>query len=282
MKITRKGFLGAFASTAFLGLGSAVYMRLIEPSRLEVTKKKLQINSAQAPFRALHLSDFHRSKFVSLDTIRTAIEKGLNENPDIAFLTGDFITWTLEDQEAYAKTLRTLTDEVPTYACIGNHDGGRWAGSSHGYKTTTEVRSLLDESGIQLLFNQAKATNVNGHRLTIAGLGDLWAGDAKPELALKEKRNENDPIILLSHNPDSKELLKTFDWDLMLCGHTHGGQLVVPFLGHRPFLPVRDKRFAEGLHRWRNNKWIHITRGVGNLHGLRFNCRPEISLLEIS
>ena len=87
-------------------------------------------------------------------------------------------------------------------------------------------------------------------------------------------------MIVLSHNPDSKELLKKYDWDLMCCGHTHGGQLVIPLIGFRPFLPVIDKSFPEGLLSW-GKRHVHISRGIGNLHGLRFNCRPEISILNV-
>lgn len=66
----------------------------------------------------------------------------------------------------------------------------------------------------------------------------------------------------------------------MLSGHTHGGQIVVPLLGWRPFAPVRDLRYVEGLHEW-SGRQIYTTRGVGNLHGLRFNCPPEVSVLEV-
>jgi len=115
----------------------------------------------------------------------------------------------------------------------------------------------------------------------MVGLGDIWSGLANPRAVLKQKRTEEDEtVIVLSHNPDSKELLKSYDWDLTLCGHTHGGQVVVPFLGLRPFLPVRDKSFPEGVLTW-EKRHIHITRGVGNLHGMRFNCRPEISILNL-
>jgi predicted MPP superfamily phosphohydrolase len=65
----------------------------------------------------------------------------------------------------------------------------------------------------------------------------------------------------------------------MLCGHTHGGQCQIPFVG-APFAPIQDLRFLEGLQPW-NDRWIHVTRGVGNLHGLRFNCRPEVNLLNL-
>ena len=66
----------------------------------------------------------------------------------------------------------------------------------------------------------------------------------------------------------------------MLCGHTHGGQFKVPFLNFTPFAPVSDHSMVEGLHSWKGRQ-IHVTRGVGNLWGIRLNCRPEISLLEI-
>jgi hypothetical protein len=84
---------------------------------------------------------------------------------------------------------------------------------------------------------------------------------------------------VLCHNPDAKELFRRHDGYLMLCGHTHGGQLRLPLLG-TPFAPVRDKRYVEGLHPWAG-RWLYTTRGVGNLHGLRFHCPPEVSVLDI-
>jgi len=85
------------------------------------------------------------------------------------------------------------------------------------------------------------------------------------------EKSDTETTVLLSHNPDSKTEVQDHPWDLMLCGHTHGGQLWIPFVG-APFAPIRDKRFVKGLRRW-NNRWIHVTKGVGNLHGLRLNWR---------
>jgi predicted MPP superfamily phosphohydrolase len=65
----------------------------------------------------------------------------------------------------------------------------------------------------------------------------------------------------------------------MLCGHTHGGQVKLPFIG-APIVSIRDRRFGEGLRQW-EGRWIYVTRGVGNLHGIRFNCPPEVSLLTV-
>jgi hypothetical protein len=84
---------------------------------------------------------------------------------------------------------------------------------------------------------------------------------------------------LLAHNPDSKDILGAYPWDLMLCGHTHGGQVRLPIVGPA-FAPVRDKRYVEGLKPW-NDRLIFVTRGVGNYVGVRFNCRPEVSLLNL-
>jgi predicted MPP superfamily phosphohydrolase len=66
----------------------------------------------------------------------------------------------------------------------------------------------------------------------------------------------------------------------MLCGHTHGGQVVVPLLG-APIVPVRDRRYVAGLNQWRE-RWIYTTRGVGSLYGIRFGCRPEVSILSVT
>ena len=81
----------------------------------------------------------------------------------------------------------------------------------------------------------------------------------------------------MSHNPDSKEMLRRWPWDLLLSGHTHGGQVIIPFQGPR-YAPVTDKRYVAGLKPWESRQ-IHVTRGVGNFAGVRFRCRPEVSLL---
>jgi len=85
--------------------------------------------------------------------------------------------------------------------------------------------------------------------------------------------------IVLAHNPDSKDYLGDFDWQLMLCGHTHGGQIAVPLLG-APHAPIKDKRFIEGLNPWRD-RFIYTTRGVGSLYGTRLYCRPEVSIIDL-
>jgi predicted MPP superfamily phosphohydrolase len=278
-QLTRRAFLGGLGLCA---LGGGAYVRLVEPRWLTVGRHEIKISKegARSPLRVLHLSDLHASSTVSPGFIREAIDLGLGLRPDLICLTGDFITRGYKGFEEYAKVLRPLGHGVPAFACLGNHDGGLWAARRHGYQNTHKVRDLLTKSGVTLLHNAAKTVRVREWELTLVGLGDLWAGEMQPLLAFSGwTQTGKSATLVLSHNPDTKTALLPHPWDLLLCGHTHGGQVRLPILG-TPFAPVVDKRFVEGLYRWQE-RWIHITRGVGNLHGVRFNCPPEVSLLTL-
>ncbi|MEM9445849.1 MAG: phosphodiesterase YaeI [Verrucomicrobiota bacterium] len=281
MKLSRRLFLTALGGTSLAGIASSYHMMYLEPSLFEVTEKDITLGHFQKPLRILHLSDFHASAVVPFKDIEKAIDISLGLDPDIAFLTGDYITWKIPQPEEYQRILKKLSAKIPTFACTGNHDGGKWAGSSLGYKDFSKIQKLLIDSDITFLFNESQHIKLHGTSMAIVGLGDYWNGDCHPNKILQKTRSTDEPIFVLSHNPDCKGDLKPYDWDLMCCGHTHGGQLVIPFLGLRPFLPVKDHSFPEGTLSW-GNKHIHITRGIGNLHGMRFNCRPEISILNVS
>jgi predicted MPP superfamily phosphohydrolase len=277
--MTRRNFLGTLAC----GAGGFGYMRFGEAHWLEVNSHQVSLSpngtSTEArPVRILHLSDFHASPVVSLNYIREAIELGLSLKPDLICLTGDFITSKYDRFDQYASILRKVAAAAPTFACMGNHDGGWWV-RRWGYKDWDWVAKMLKSADVTLLHNEARRININGTRLQLVGVGDLWARELDPATAFRETE-KNLGTILLSHNPDSKTVVANFAWDLMLCGHTHGGQLKLPIIG-TPLAPVRDKRYVAGLKQWQG-RWIHTTKGVGNLHGLRFNCRPEVSLLNVT
>jgi uncharacterized protein len=277
--ISRRKFLGTLG---LAGLGATGYGAWIEPSWLQVGRHEVRLGSAtpHSPLKILHLSDLHASPVVSLEFISKAILLGLNEKPDLICLTGDFITRQFDQFAEYKAVLKPLAASAPAFACLGNHDGGMWAARRGGYPDTALVRDVLESSGMELLHNVSKQVQVKDWNLTVVGLGDTWAKEIQPLMAFAQPTPAaNTTTLVLSHNPDTKTELKNFTWDLMLCGHTHGGQLKLPLLG-TPFAPVRDHTFVEGLHRW-NDRWIHITRGVGNLHGVRFNCPPEVSLLTL-
>lgn len=256
------------------------YARFVEPHRLECTEKPVRLASPLSqPVRVLHLSDLHWSGVVSLGFLERAFELGKQLAPDVICLTGDFVTGREMNVKEYVPVLKKLSAFRPTFASLGNHDGGSWAAHAGGYATVSALTEVLNAADITVLHNRAERVIVGSAELLLIGVGDLWAGEVNPQLAFQGISLEDPrPKVLLCHNPDAKEMLADSPWDLMLSGHTHGGQLIVPLLGAAPFAPVRDHRYVYGLCAW-GSRQIHITRGVGNLHGLRINCRPEVSLL---
>lgn len=226
----------------------------------------------------LHLSDLHASWAVALSTIRTAISEGVRHQPDLVVLTGDFITHRDDfDSRAYVKVLSELSPH-PTFAVLGNHDGGSWSKARRGYDDHSLVERMLAEANITLMHNRSQYVTIRGRKLAIVGVGDLWSRELDAQRAFADAE-PGAPTLLLSHNPDSKESVRSFQWDLMLSGHTHGGQVIVPFEGPR-YAPVTDRRFVAGLHRWEDRR-LYVTRGVGSLGSVRFMCRPEITILDV-
>jgi predicted MPP superfamily phosphohydrolase len=276
----RKFSTRAFIATLALGsVGWTGYARCVESSWLDIGRHDVPTNVPGPPVKLLHLSDFHASWCVGLDYIQEAIECGLRLQPDLVCVTGDFITSTYSNFKGYQRVLSRLPAAVPTFACLGNHDGGAWSRWCHGYKTTAKVRELIRQSGLELLHNESRILDVRGRKIALTGLGDCYAMEADPRKAFDAPAPSDAVRVVLSHNPDTKVMLEPYPWDLMLSGHTHGGQFCLPLIG-APFAPVEDKRFIAGLYRW-SNRWLHITKGVGNVWGMRFNCRPEVSLLTI-
>jgi predicted MPP superfamily phosphohydrolase len=277
---SRRKFLGL---AGLGGLGCVSYGHWVEPHWLQVMRHEVRLSKAgdKPPLKVLQLSDFHASPVVSLEFIREAIHLGLKQQPDLILLTGDFISDQFNQSAPYVEILSALAAVAPTFACLGNHDGGQWAATSgQGYDNTTFVCDVLTKAKVTLLHNAAHSVRIRDWNLTLVGVGDLWAEEMQPALAFAQMPTSgSDATLLLSHNPDSKAALKPYAWDLMFCGHTHGGQVYLPLVG-APIVPVQDKNFIAGLYRW-DNRWIHITRGVGNLLGVRFNCRPEVSLLTL-
>jgi predicted MPP superfamily phosphohydrolase len=266
------------------GLSAAAYARYAEPDWLEVSETSIARAIFPAPrgLRILHLSDLHFGPHVPLALIERAVELGLAQRPDLVALTGDFVTGRLREAAAYAAVLRRLADVAPTFACLGNHDAIVAAGPVGEVARTAAVVRLLREARTDVLINETREVAVRGGRLKVSGLGDLWTGQNHPARCLAPVRGPGrEPLahLLLNHNPDARLAAMPYHWDLMLCGHTHGGQLGVPGVAEW-LAPVSDKTHIEGL-RERSGRLIHITRGVGSLYGVRFWCRPQVSLLVV-
>jgi predicted MPP superfamily phosphohydrolase len=274
-KFTRRNI---FRTILAAGLGAGAWARFVEPWWLKTTEHTVPLGLGGGKLRLLHLSDFHAAP-MPLEYLAKSVRAGIALKPDLICLTGDYVTTTYEEWDAYVNLLAELPKTAPTFATLGNHDGGAWARRS-GYPNTACVRELLARARIPLLHNLRIPFNHPKGRLTLAGVGDWWAAEMNAAAALQHHtRTAGVPTVLLSHNPDTKDELSAEPWDLMLSGHTHGGQLSLPLIG-QPFAPIRDKRYVRDLHQI-GDRWLHITAGIGCLHTARFNCRPEISLLTL-
>jgi predicted MPP superfamily phosphohydrolase len=276
--VTRRSFLrlGGLGLAGAGGFGIAKW----EAERLETTFKAIDGLGVSEKIRVLHLSDLHASACVSWELINESIERGLAENPDLVVLTGDYVTGRGQDLSGYRKALAPLHGHPHCFAVFGNHDGSYRVGDES--LVTTRLERIFSEVGIRFLVNRSVTEEIRGTPLKIAGVGDLWRGPVFPENCLTPIRHDKGPLtLLLAHNPDTKDLLRGHHWDVMFCGHTHGGQVVVPFFNWAPHLPVQDRSMVAGIYPW-DGRHIHITRGVGNLHGIRFACRPEVSLIDLT
>jgi len=267
----------------FLTLSLLGYAFFIEPKWIKENRFSINIaknSTSSQTLNILHISDIHFSKKSSIKYIRKSFENAVKNKPDLILITGDFITEHLIDKQNYIDALSILSSSAPVFAVGGNHDGGIWASNLGGYSTIDSVSNLLESSNIKLLQNGISALEVHGLQILIGGVGDTWAGYFQPNQILDSMNNHTANYkILLSHNPDTKEILKGMKWDLLLCGHTHGGQIRLPVIG-TPFAPVRDKSIVKGLFEY-NGRSIHISAGIGNFKGIRFNCRPEYSIISV-
>ncbi len=241
-------------------------------SELETTHTSIVHDdfAAQAPLRIALFADVHENRALLKESINIIREA----KPDLIIFGGDLVMVGQRMKRTHEPitALRELPKIAPTFAILGNQDMER----------LPEVQRVLDESHIRILRNERLDwTGAKGHRLSIIGLGDWNEGDMKPELCMKAPDAEELPVLLLSHDPESRHLLENYDWDIMLSGHTHGGQLGNPFTGE--YISFRSDMPA-GLYRLnnKNKQQIFVTRGIGAAYGMRFFCPPELSIIDIT
>ncbi|MDZ7639021.1 MAG: phosphodiesterase YaeI [Bryobacterales bacterium] len=284
MHLSRRTLLRSAGAIVGGGLALGGYAFGVEPHWLELTQHTIPTRwlPKGARLRVLHLSDLHASSAVPFDWIEAAFQLGLAQKPDLICLTGDYVTTNTEcDRKKYRTLLSTLPPAAPTFASVGNHDGGRWTENRRSFQSSAPIREMLSSAGIDVLHNQHKEQTIAGQKLLVVGLADFWTKEFDSRAAFDGLAKQADRLrIVLSHNPDTKAVLQYYSWELLLSGHTHGGQVVVPVLGP-PILPIIDTDYFEGLYDWQGRR-VYITRGIGGIFGaVRFNCRPEVTILDL-
>lgn len=279
----RRRFLRLAPEAALaMGTGGLAYATLIEPSTLHVRETSVPI--ADLPeslegLRMLQITDTHRGPRVSASFIREAVDLGISQRPDLILLTGDYLHNGGDQIDEAADLLAPLVGCAPTLGVLGNHD---W------YASGSRMRIALANRGVRMLdndhtflTNERTLSDTRGV-LAIGGVGDLLCDRVLPDRALGGL-DERQPRLLLSHNPDVAERsdVRNYRVDLMLSGHTHGGQVRLPIIG-APGVPSRyGQKYAQGLVQGPGFP-VFISAGVGmSVAPFRFGVPPEINVITL-
>ncbi len=272
--MNRRQFLKASAIAAVAGL-TASYPVFIERYLVQVNRYRIPVPNLPKQFNGftiVQLTDLHYGLLVPLSFLQNVIEKANSLKKDVIVCTGDYVHKNKTDNEINEiwPLLSELKAPLGVYSVLGNHD--HWADSARSFY-------WLERSG-QNLRHRVHSFEREGKRLWIAGGGDLWE-DHKNIDDILNKVPEEDCRIMLAHNPDSADTSFSERIDLMICGHTHGGQVNIPFYG-TPVLPVKNKNYNFGLKTSSKGQPIFISKGIGwAIYPVRFNCFPEIAVLEL-
>jgi predicted MPP superfamily phosphohydrolase len=272
-KLSRRQFFALGAATVGLALS---YPLLIERSIVLIDHYTIpvpRLPSAFEGFTIVQLSDLHLGKWTSAAFLAEVLRRAGQIPADIILNTGDYVHArnTLDEIEQVWPLLAGLRAPLGVYSVLGNHD--HWASA---------VRSLelLERSG-QNLRRRVQCFERGGQRLWLAGAGDLWE-DHQPIDSLLRAVPPGECCIVAAHNPDSADGDFNAPVDLWICGHSHGGQVVLPYVGPL-VLVVNNRTYTSGLKTSAHGQAVFISRGIGTAGvPVRFNCYPQIAVLHLT
>jgi uncharacterized protein len=274
--ISRRRFL-VRASSMILGLGVPViggstYAVHIEPAAVETTHISIPIRNLPAQFDGVtivQISDWHMGDWMTKAQMMSIVQQVNELNADIVVATGDFISrktdYVFDD---VTDIIRQLSAREALFGVLGNHD--RWT-------MPVLTQEAIERAGnLQLLVNRNVAIRRNDQVIYVAGVGDIWQKEDDLPAALDGIPTDA-PTILLAHEPDYADKVSlTKRVSLQLSGHSHGGQVALPFIGPL-ILPSFGQIYHTGLYNV-NGMMQYTNRGLGMIRPyVRFNCRPEIT-----
>jgi predicted MPP superfamily phosphohydrolase len=275
----RKRFRIVFAGILLLICGVVGWAFFIEPNRLVVRQETIEIDrwpSGLSGLKIAVLSDLHvGSAYIDERKLRTIVERTNQLQPDLIVILGDYITGNGRtshrvEPEVFAPLLKDLHAPLGVYSVLGNHD---W------WYNGVKVRRALEANGLKVLENEVAEIDVRGTHLWLVGLADLWT---RPQLieATIAQVPQDAPMIALTHNPDIFPQVPA-RVNLLLAGHTHGGQVRFPLIGSVVESSRYGERYEAG-HVVENGHDLFVTTGIGtSIVPVRFGVPPEIVLLVV-
>ncbi|MBI2332565.1 MAG: metallophosphoesterase [Chloroflexi bacterium] len=283
-KLSRRDFLKIakfFGASALASFAGTYYMTEIEPSWLEVSQVEIPLGALPKAFdgyRIVQISDIHIGGWMNRERLSTVVELVLEQKPDLVVATGDFLighSWSDALEIAivdFVDVILPLTQTYKVIGVMGNHD--HWT-------NVERVREMLIRAGVLELRNDVHRLDKDGESLYIAGVDDVHVGANRLEDVLS-KLSGDTQALLLAHEPDYADIIsETGRFFLQLSGHSHGGQVVLPFLGPL-VLPYWARNYPSGLYDV-HGMYLYTNRGVGMTDPfVRFNCRPEITVFTLN
>ncbi|UVI27914.1 metallophosphoesterase [Paenibacillus spongiae] len=280
-RMTRRRFLKWVAGSGLAAAAAApAYSYYVERNWVEVNTVAIPMfdGNQKHPFRGtriVHFSDVHFGYHFDKDDLIQVINRIERLKPDLICFTGDLVDDGTEGLSQCTDMMMSLQAPLGKFAVLGNHD--------YGIEGRSGVSDFWKKTGFRLLLNRHAAIEKGGSRLIVAGVDDLMLGQPDLERALGGTLPE-DKVILLAHEPDFADTAA--DWPqvkLQLSGHTHGGQIRLPFIGHL-IAPPHGKKYVDGLyHAGAAQLPVYTNRGIGTTTlPIRFWCRPELTVLELT
>ena len=276
----RRKFLKVGGLTALASAAAGMIYPFLEAKWCRVVRRTIALPNLPPPFRGVTialLADVHHGPFVPLAYVRHVVAMTNALKPDIVALVGDFVHRHHSYIAPAIDELGKLKGVIGRFAVRGNHDNRDY----HGIRNFRPLScAALAEANLPDLNNTGAWIERRGARLRICGVGDLWTDHQDLETALGDA-TDRDAVLLLSHNPDFVEIIRDRRVGLVLSGHTHGGQIVVPGYG-APIVPSRyGQKYLYGFVDGPCCP-VFITRGVGTvIPPVRFLCRPEVALITL-
>jgi len=266
--MNRRAFLRTLAGATVAGAAGCAYAE--DTHDVEITRIPIKIG-LQTPRRLVALGDLHFDPVCDEAYLNRVVDLVNGLRPDLIAYTGDFVTSRLNRVSDLAAVLARAQAPLGCFSVEGNHEF---------WTNTLYVQQMLDRlAGIRMLRNESLALPGEDN-IFLTGLGSFSVNSAHPDVPGRTPPDSRH--ILLVHEPDSFAQLTDSRIRLQISGHTHGGQVRVPFYGAL-VLPEWGRDFQQGLYTAGDGRQLYVNRGIGTLgYHFRFNCRPEVTLFELT